>query len=183
MSSLLLLRHAEPERGRDETSGLSPDGHADAARLASDLASEPIDAVYSSPSRRAVETALPLAALLGLPVREVADLRERELGTERFGDFAAAVRATWDDFAFAHPGGESNAAAMRRIVAAHAELLASHPEGRIVLVTHGNVLALLLRHYDPAVGFAFWQALSRPDAYRLRVGGRPHPPFERVWRP
>jgi 2,3-bisphosphoglycerate-dependent phosphoglycerate mutase len=141
---LLLVRHAEPERGRDETSGLSTAGHADAACLADRLANEPIDAVYSSPARRARETALPLATRLGLSIHEVADLRERELGTERFADFTAAVRATWDDFAFAHPGGESNAAAMRRIVAAHATLLASHPEGRIVLVTHGNVLALLL---------------------------------------
>jgi 2,3-bisphosphoglycerate-dependent phosphoglycerate mutase len=72
---------------------------------------------------------------------------------------------------------------MRRIVAAHAALLASHRAGRIVVVTHGNVLALLLRHYDPAVDFAFWQSLSWPDAYRLRVGRRAHPPFERVWRP
>ena len=39
----------------------------------------------------------------------------------------------------------------------------------IVVVTHGNLLALLLRSFDPAVGYAHWERLTNPDVYRVAV--------------
>jgi 2,3-bisphosphoglycerate-dependent phosphoglycerate mutase len=178
-----VIRHAEPEWPANETSPLSAAGRNHAVRLAELLRDAPIDAIYSSPSPRAQQTVEPLAARRQLPVQEVHDLRERSLGTEAFEVLTIAVRATWDDFDFAHPAGESNAAAQRRIVAAHERLLTAHPEGRIVMATHGNVLALLLRHHEPSIGFAFWQALSRPDVYCLRSTPRGRATFARLWKP
>jgi 2,3-bisphosphoglycerate-dependent phosphoglycerate mutase len=178
---LLLIRHAEAHWTRDETGGLSENGRQEAERLAEIFANLQCDAIYSSPFCRARQTVAPLALRLGLPVHELPDLRERHLGTGPFQDFRAAVRATWDDFSFSHPGGESNAQAQRRMVAAHERLLAWHPGGRILVSTHGNVLGLLLRHYDPSVGFDFWDGLSRPDVYRLRIHSSGSGTFERAW--
>jgi len=144
------------------------------------LADVAIDAIYSSPSARARETVEPLAAARGVSVCEVGELRERTLGTG-WCDFGAAVRATWDDFEFAHPGGESNAAAQRRIVGACDRLMRVHPEGCFVMSTHGNVLALLLRHWDPSVGLEFWSRLTRPDVYRVWVGESGGVRIERLW--
>src|SRR5262245_38874839 len=76
---LLLVRHARPERVEGAAGPadppLSPLGRRQAAALAEWLAVEPgvapLAAVYTSPLRRAAETAAPLAAALGLtPVAE-----------------------------------------------------------------------------------------------------------------
>src|ERR1700719_3631670 len=63
---LLWVRHAEPERiapgtGVPADPGLTTRGREQAERLAAWLALEPIDVVLSSPQRRAVETAAPIA--------------------------------------------------------------------------------------------------------------------------
>ena len=116
-----------------------------------------------------------------MPIQEVADLRERTLSSGEVEDFEAAVRDTWDDFAFTHPGGESSAAAQRRVVDIHLELACRHPVRPIVVATHGNLLALLMNHYDRSVGFDSWKALSLPDIYRIDLATTADVKFERVW--
>jgi 2,3-bisphosphoglycerate-dependent phosphoglycerate mutase len=86
-----------------------------------------------------------------------------------------------EDFTFAHPGGETNAAAQRRVVAVVDRLLTVHPTGGFLVATHGNLLTLLLRHFDPAVGFEDWDRLGRPDAFRLCLE-RGAASFERIWQ-
>jgi 2,3-bisphosphoglycerate-dependent phosphoglycerate mutase len=82
---------------------------------------------------------------------------------------------------WAFPGGESNAAAQRRGAAVIREVLDRHPAQQVVVGTHGNLLALILRQFDPSVGFAFWQALTMPDVYRLEVDAG-HAEFRRLWQ-
>lgn len=170
MTSLYLVRHAHAEWSPDEDRPLSRRGQADAQAVAERLAGLPITAIYASPAARARQTVAPLAARLGLSIDTEYDLRERELSGEPVADFPAAVRATWDDSAFHHPGGEANLAAQRRGVAVVERLAARHSQEAIVLGTHGNLLTLIVQQYDPAVGFAFWQGLTMPDIYRLEIG-------------
>jgi 2,3-bisphosphoglycerate-dependent phosphoglycerate mutase len=97
-------------------------------------------------------------------------LRERKLSGEPIvDDFFAAVKRTWEDPTYAHPGGETNAAAQRRGVAVVQQLRGLYTEEHIALSTHGNLLALVLQHYDPSVDYAFWRALAMPDVYELRI--------------
>jgi len=67
---LILVRHGLPVRIEDADGPadppLSDEGRAQAVRLADWLGREPIDAVYVSPMRRAMETAAPLADALGV---------------------------------------------------------------------------------------------------------------------
>lgn len=166
----ILVRHAHADWNPDENRPLSARGHAAAVRLADRLVHLRVDAVYSSPATRAQQTVLPLAVRRNLPVRVVSDLRERELSSEPVDDFLSAVRAVWEDPSFAWPGGESNLTAQRRGVVALEQLLAAHAGEHIVVGTHGNLLALMLQHYDPGVDFEFWRYLTMPDAYRLCIG-------------
>jgi probable phosphoglycerate mutase len=84
-----LVRHADAYAGLQRLDEgvldppLSPLGLAQAARLARRLAEVPLGAVWSSPLRRAVETAAPVARDHGLEVREDGRLRE--------------VRTRWDE--------------------------------------------------------------------------------------
>jgi probable phosphoglycerate mutase len=66
---LLLVRHALPLRsnpGQGSDPDLSPEGRVQVARLPDALARFPISRLLSSPQRRAVQTAEPVAAARGL---------------------------------------------------------------------------------------------------------------------
>src|SRR4051812_38860732 len=62
-----VMRHLQKAAGQDP--GLPSKGQANAARLAGLLAGDPPSAIYVSTTRRARETAAPLAARLGLMTR------------------------------------------------------------------------------------------------------------------
>jgi 2,3-bisphosphoglycerate-dependent phosphoglycerate mutase len=170
MTIFYLVRHAHAEWTPDEQRPLSPEGREDAQRVADLLSGFPITRIHSSPFRRAWETVTPLAERLGLSVHSEPGLQERKLsGDPIVDDFFAAVKQTWDDPTYAHPGGETNATAQRRGMAVVHQLRGLYPEEHIVLSTHGNLLALILQHYDPSVDYAFWRSLTMPDVYQLTV--------------
>jgi 2,3-bisphosphoglycerate-dependent phosphoglycerate mutase len=170
MTELFLVRHAHAVWTPDEMRPLSPRGHRDAQAIADALDGERLCAIYSSPYMRARQSVEPLAARLGLPIVEVADLRERQLSSGEVEDFRAAVRATWDDPDFTHEGGEPNREARTRVRAACQAMLERHADSGVAVATHGSLLTLLLSSFDPSVGFEFWSRISEPDIYCLAVG-------------
>ena len=64
--TVYVIRHLQKEAGEDPP--LTPEGHAGASALASMFDDSGIGAVFSTPTRRTVQTATPLAVQLGLPV-------------------------------------------------------------------------------------------------------------------
>ena len=166
MSRLILVRHAEPvEEARGRCYGtldleLSPRGREQAAALAQRLANEPIDCVYVSPRRRAVQT----AAALARPV--VTDDRLRELD---FGDFEGrtyeeierdepAVFRDWmtSPTTVRFPNGETYSELRARVTAALEEIRGRHAVA--VVVTHGGVIR---------AGLAEWLELPDHAIFRL----------------
>src|SRR5262245_21580783 len=84
-TTVWLVRHALPEGNNGRCYGrldvpLSPDGIAQAQRIANQLVHEPIAHVYSSGLRRAIETARILAEPHSLTVQIMDDLREIDFG-------------------------------------------------------------------------------------------------------
>ena len=74
-------------------------------------------------------------------------------------------RWSFDDLDYCLEDGESSRTAQARGTSALRAALASG--ARCVLVTHGNMLALILRSIDPTVGFDVWSRLSNPDVFVL----------------
>src|SRR5918998_1336348 len=145
---LILVRHGLPVRIDDRAGPADPElsdvGRAQAVRLANWLAKDPIDAVYVSPMRRAVETAAPLADALGLdPVvdDELAEfdrdahfyvpLEElKEAGDERY---LKMLRGEYD--------GEVDPDTFREVVAVAVErIIEAHPRNVVAVVCHGGVI-------------------------------------------
>ena len=154
MTELLLLRHALPVSGHANP-GLSDDGRGQAERVAQWLALSRIDAVVTSPLRRARETADPIEASLGLTAAVIDDLREWELDDpnhiyDAVEDMApddprliAVAEGRYDDFV---PELDT-VAFQRRAVAAIDEIFASHQHSERVLVsTHGGFISAYLAH-------------------------------------
>jgi 2,3-bisphosphoglycerate-dependent phosphoglycerate mutase len=181
VSVFFLVRHAHADWTPDENRPLSARGREDADRVADTLELCPIGAIYSSPYRRAVETITPLAARLNLPVQLTHDLRERQLGEISGLDFFEAIEATWQDPSFAHPQGESNDFAQLRGLGVIRRLRARTIAKPVVLSTHGNLMALILQHFDPLVDYAFWRALTMPDVYVLCISESGGGAIERLY--
>lgn len=95
-----LVRHGETDANvARRFAGWSDDrlnarGRRQCAELGARLVGVGIEAVYTSPVRRTVESAEIVAALLGAPVRTVHDLREIDVGPWK-GFTAEEVAAEW----------------------------------------------------------------------------------------
>jgi 2,3-bisphosphoglycerate-dependent phosphoglycerate mutase len=180
-TTIYLVRHAHAEWRDDDSRPLSNAGIEAANVVADRLASRPIAAVYTSPSRRSVETVEALALRLRLRPEVVSDLRERELPTVPPGEYEALVRRAWRLPAEAPRGGESNAGAQVRGLAVLRTVVARHVGSHAVLGTHGNLLALVLNALDPKFAYEFWRGLSFPDIYQVAFSGTEYRGVERLW--
>jgi 2,3-bisphosphoglycerate-dependent phosphoglycerate mutase len=67
-------------------------------------------------------------------------------------------------------GGESSRMAMDRGVSVIQDILAGTSETTI-MVTHGNLMTLILKHFDERSGFEEWKSLTNPDVYMLSCEG------------
>lgn len=183
MLTVYLVRHAHAEWTPSQARPLSTQGRAAAVLLAERLGSRPIAAIYSSPSRRAIETVAPLAARRGLTPALIDDLRERELTVPAGLTFDQAIAHLWSKPDVSFPASESNRTAQARAVNALHRVIAARPVEDVVVSTHGNLLALMLNGLDHRFDYAFWQALSFPDIYAVRLDGDTLVDLERLWNP
>ena len=195
---LLLIRHGESTanaegrwQGHADFS-LSERGRRESERLAERLAAWPIDALYTSPLRRARETAETVAARLGLALVEQAALMEFDAGEmsgltreevlERFPEYVEARRAGRTDVLV--PGMESPDGFRRRVQSALEEIIAAHPQGTVAVVTHGGPIGFICRHalglpMEGVTPFAF--ANASITTLDVREGeGAAVPPFRLI---
>ena len=166
---LFLVRHCQ-STGQEASAPLTAVGQAQAVLLADHLEMLGVDLLVSSPYTRAQQSIAPLAQRLGLPVESEARLAERVLSATPLVQWREAIRQTFVDLDLAWPGGESSRTAMTRGRAA-IEALLVRPERALVVVTHGNLMTLILRSFAPQFGFQTWECLSNPDVYCLAVHG------------
>nr|WP_259372713.1 histidine phosphatase family protein [Schlegelella koreensis] len=127
---------------------LSPRGLAQAAALAERLAGMGVAAIVSSDHPRARQTADAIAARCEVDVELDATLRERDFGALRGRLFDSLG---YDPLALvtAPPGGESLATFTARVAGAFESVLARRAAapGPLVVVTHGLVIATMLREH------------------------------------
>ena len=159
MNQLLLIRHALNDWVGRRVPGWTPgislneEGRKQATRLAEWLAPVPLEAIYSSPLERAVETAEPIARSHGF------DLQLRDsLGDTRYGELTGQAiedilkTDMWEEFRAypsrtRFPGAETIYEVQVRVVAELEQILQNHPEGNIAVVAHGDVIRVAVAHY------------------------------------
>jgi broad specificity phosphatase PhoE len=155
---LYLIRHAESTwnaEGRVQGQSdppLSERGRAQAARLADRFRDSGVTALYSSPLQRARRTAERMAEAAGLSLQIDDRLKEHNVGlftglvwqdiVQQYPDFARA----WLERALDMPGGEKHEAFRARAAGVMQDIVARHPDGKVVVVTHGGILGEYLAH-------------------------------------
>ena len=158
MTTFLLIRHATCDpvgrsiAGRLPGIALNAEGRGQATRLAERLRGVTLDAIYSSPIQRARETADAIATDRALVVNTAEELIELDFAAwsgrmlaeleddeqwRRFNRLRSVTRAS---------SGESMLNVQARAVALVERLRAEYPDGRVALVSHGDVIRGLIAH-------------------------------------
>ena len=168
MTQVFLVRHGATDWNKEKRAqghadiDLNADGHKQAAAVATELAHEHIDAVYSSDLKRARDTAVAIASAQGLEVQVDPDLREIDQGDWE-GLTTDEIRTRWPNLwgpnrhYNARPGGESPQQVKSRSLRALRRAVEAHPEGAIVVVSHGGTIRWLSAE---ALGFDDYRSRS-----------------------
>jgi probable phosphoglycerate mutase len=164
---LIVIRHALPVRianadGTPADPPLSETGRRQAERLAAWLASERIDALYTSPMRRALETAEPLATARALAIAREPGLVELDHRANAYVPMEELKAQDYDAWQALVRGGlyaNIDIAAFRRgVVTTFEAIIGKHPGARVAVVCHSGVINAWAAHvlgiespifYDP----------------------------------
>lgn len=171
MTQIYFVRHAEPNyRDHDDIGReLTPQGMADRELVTAFLLDKGIDAVLSSPYRRAVDTVQHFAIAVRLPVVHVSGFRERQIANEWIEDFTGFSRRQWADFDYALPGGECLRAVQERNIAALRQVLTDYAGQRVVIGGHGTAISTVLDYYDPSFGYDGFERIRRLMPWIVRL--------------
>ena len=145
MTTIYLVQHGDKERLPGDP-GLTELGKRQAEVTARWLRGTGLQAVYSSPLRRARETAEPVGQATHLAVQVDSRLRERLNwdGTQAFDAFRTEWDRSTEDRDLVLGSGESSRSAGERLRLFLAGLAGG--SGRVVVVSHGGVTVDLLRN-------------------------------------
>ncbi|MCW2526876.1 MAG: hypothetical protein JWM76_1736 [Pseudonocardiales bacterium] len=149
---LILVRHGLPVRTHPDDAPpdpqLSTTGLAQAEALGEWLADERIDAIYSSPLRRAVQTSQPLLAGRSIEVKIEPDLAELSLGEAVYVPFEDLshddpLAQMWRD-QFADQQSPNLLDFRARVAAAVGRIASRHPSQVVAIVCHAAVINAVL---------------------------------------
>lgn len=146
---LILVRHGLPIRETSESGpadpGLDIAGREQAQAVADWLRTEQIDAIYSSPMKRALETAMPLCEALNMAPTILAGLAEfdrdatsyvpmEELQAQDHPEWHKFRDGRWDELGIDLP------AFRARVLEAIDHIVNAHPQQRVAVFAHGAVI-------------------------------------------
>lgn len=181
-TNLYFVRHAHSIYTPEElTRPLSEQGWKDAARVGELLKREDIHHVISSPYLRAIQTVEGIASECGQKIQLVEEFKERKLAAGVMKDFNHAIKTVWENPIFHWEGGESNVTAQKRGVQATKIILDKYEGQNVVIGTHGNIMVLIMNHFDEQYGFEFWKQLAMPDIYKLSFEHDRFVGCSRIW--
>ncbi|CAH1213081.1 MULTISPECIES: histidine phosphatase family protein [unclassified Paenibacillus] len=177
MTHFALIRHGstawnKEKRSQGQTDNLLDDeGREQAKLLAERLSGEHWDAIYASDLKRASETARIIAERLGIQEIHL-DARLREMGGGQVEGTTEEERvAKWGaDWSTLDLGKEAPEAGTARGSEVLEEISREHPDGKVLVVSHGAILRNTLRGLVPDLDVS--AKLSNTSITRIMTGQR-----------
>ncbi|MEM9890064.1 MAG: histidine phosphatase family protein [Actinomycetota bacterium] len=148
---LILVRHGRPHHIENADGPADPSltalGHLQARAVAGRLATEPIDAVYSSPMNRAMETGAPLARLLDLELQIRHGVREYDAEDRSYIPFEVLRQDKERMAKFMEQETTADRGAFSlEVVETLTAIVKDHPSQRVVVFCHGGVVNVWASH-------------------------------------
>jgi probable phosphoglycerate mutase len=152
---LLLVRHGHTQRivgaAGPADPGLTPEGLAQAETLAAWLVDEDLDRVYTSPLRRARETAAPVARAVGVEVRVDDGLAEWDREADTYipiEELRGTSDPRWQELVTGEwTTIEGDPVSFQRSVVESIEaIIDENPSRRVAAICHGGVINAYLAH-------------------------------------
>lgn len=163
MKTLYIVRHCSAT-GQSPEAELTETGRLQAQKLALFFQNIEISHIISSPFTRAQHSILPTAQRKNLSLNIDKRLSERILSNSDLPNWFEILEETFMDFDLKLAGGESSKEATTRAI----EVLDVAPNNSI-LVTHGNLMSLILKNFDDSIGFNEWKSMCNPDVYTITI--------------
>lgn len=176
MSFLILVRHTAVSPNPNIPAAewpVSPTGRQTARVFSKKIKPYQPAAIFTSSQPKAYETGAIIAAELNLEVKSVQNIQEHDRRNVPFFENKAAFEAKVSAF-FDQPhqlvfGNETAVQALTRFQQAIDTLLTQFPTETIIVVTHGTVMSLFVKHHNPEVDLmTFWRELALPDMIVLQ---------------
>lgn len=157
-TDIFLVRHGETESNRlhinmgRSDDDLNASGYKQVERLSTRLQVSKIDSVYSSPLKRAKDTAGIIAGPRHLPVKLVDDLTEIDIG-EWTRLPLVEIRQKWPDLLerwrenpaqVSVPGGENFNQVAQRAQRALKAIISDNPDATVLIVSHEIVIKTII---------------------------------------
>jgi len=166
LENIYIVRHCEAQ-GQPPEARLTEKGLQQANELAAFFADKKIDRIITSPYKRAIDTMQPFATKVNVEIELDERLTERVLSTKNLPDWLEKLEASFEDLDLKYDDGESSREAMNRIVEVVDDVINTDDHQNTIIVTHGNLMSLLLKHFNQEFGFEEWKNLRNPDVYLL----------------
>lgn len=163
---IYLLRHCKA-LGQVIDANLTSEGAEMAQKIIRNLEDLKIEKIYSSPMKRAIKTVEPFAIKNNIEINIDSRLSERVLTSENTVDYLIYLKKTFDDDKLKFEGGESSKEALARVLEFLSEI---RTEENVLIVSHGNLIALLLNHFSE-FGYDDWKKLKNPDLWKIGNDG------------
>ncbi|PEF36898.1 histidine phosphatase family protein [Bacillus sp. AFS094228] len=179
LKKIYIVRHCEAQ-GQPSESTLTEKGSKQAKYLVDFFSDAKIDRIISSPFLRAIQSVEPLSEKTNIKIEIDERLSERTLSTTDLPDWYEKLKETFNDMKLKFEGGESSQEAMNRIVNVVEEVFKSGTENTVI-VSHGNIISLLLMNYNSDFDFECWRNLSNPDVFQLTFT-KNDVNMERIWQ-
>lgn len=155
MTHLYFVRHAEPnfDNHNDRSRELSKKGLEDRKLVTKYLSDRSVDAVISSPFKRAIDTVSDFAKTYGYEIEVVDDFRERKVDSCWIEDFYGFSKKQWEDFDFKLSDGETLRETQNRNIRAVNQILEHYNGKTVVIGSHGTALCTIINYFRRDFGF------------------------------
>lgn len=161
MTTIYLIRHAEPDFNvhNDQERPLTKKGKESCKKVNEYLQDKEIDAIYSSPYARALETIRPFAEEQAINIILEEDFRERCMSGKWLDDFRTFAEKQWEDFQYKLKDGECLAEVQNRAITALERII--NDKDNIVVSSHGTAICTMINYYDKNFGIKnFWEIVN-----------------------
>lgn len=161
MTNVYFIRHAEPnyDNHDDMTRELSEKGLKDRVLVTEFLQDKQIDAVLSSPFKRAVDTVREFAEQQEMEIEIIEDFRERRIADCWVEDFKDFCKKQWEDFSYKLSDGECLREVQTRNITALKNVLKQYEGKNIVVGSHGTAVSTIINYYDNSFGHAQFEEI------------------------